>query len=192
MKLLKPVCLELVLHKKRSHHNEKPCTLQAESSPHLSQIEKWPYRKQTQHSQKKKKKKKKDLAFISVGATAPLEGDIHFTRQRTEQEVEEKKNLLWKFTNTKYVFSQNSHTSRVSQTRWMVWLPLCPCDSWPGITLLILSHSSDFLLLAPHSPQSRDLSCATKVELWFRSESEIPAQKKSHIFGFFQNPNFLF
>ena len=44
--------------------------------------------------QKKKQKKKKDLAFISVGATAPLEGDIHFTRQRTEQEVEEKKNLL--------------------------------------------------------------------------------------------------
>ena len=55
-KLLKAVCLELVLHNKRSHRNEKPCTLQAESSPHLSQIEKWPHRKQTQCSQKKKKK----------------------------------------------------------------------------------------------------------------------------------------
>ena len=54
-KLLKAVCLELVLHNKRSHRNEKPCTLQAESSPYLSQIEKWPYRKPTQCSQKKKK-----------------------------------------------------------------------------------------------------------------------------------------
>ena len=57
-KLLKPMCLELVLHNKRSHRNEKPCTLQAESSPHLSQIEKWPYRKQTQYSKKKTKQNK--------------------------------------------------------------------------------------------------------------------------------------
>ena len=39
-------------------------------------------------------KKKKALAFVSVDAKAPLEGDVHFTRQRTQQEVEEKKNLL--------------------------------------------------------------------------------------------------
>ena len=108
-KLLKAVCLELVLHNKRSHRNEKPCTLQAESSPHLSQIEKWPHRKQTQCSQKKKKKA---LAFVSVDATAPLEGDVHFTRQRTQQEVEEKKNLLWEFANTKYLFSHRTLTLR--------------------------------------------------------------------------------
>ena len=34
------------------------------------------------------------LAFVSVGTKAPLEVDVHFTGQRTEQEVEEKKNLL--------------------------------------------------------------------------------------------------
>ena len=116
-----------------------------------------------------------------MGTTAPLEADVHFTCERTQQEVEEKKNLLWEFTNTKYLFfSQNSHTWRASQTWWMVWLPLCPCDNWPGITLLILSHSSDFLLIAPHSPQSRDLSRATKIELWFRPESEIHAQNKCY------------
>ena len=50
----------------------------------------------TQYSQKKEKKKPqpKSLAFVSVGTKAPLEGDVHFTGQRTEQEVEEKKNLL--------------------------------------------------------------------------------------------------
>ena len=54
----------------------------------------------TQYSQKKKKKKTKtktktkSLAFVSVGTKAPLEADVHFTGQRTEQEVEEKKNLL--------------------------------------------------------------------------------------------------
>ena len=148
--------------------------------PPLVSIEKWPHKKQTQHSKKKTKNKPKVFAFVSVGTTAPLESDVHFTHQRTQQEVEEKKILLWEFTNTKYLFSQNSHTWRASQTRWMVWLRLCPCDSSPGITLLILSHSSNFLLIAPHSPQSRDLSCATKIELWFRPESEIHAQNKCY------------
>ena len=105
-KLLKHACLELVLHNKRSHRDEKPCTLQAESSPHLSQIEKWPYRKYTQYSQKKEKPK--SLAFVSVGTKAPLEGDERFIHQRTEQEVEEKKNLLWEFINTKYLFSHRT------------------------------------------------------------------------------------
>ena len=37
-----------------------------------------------------KKKKPKRLAFVYVGTKAPLEGDVHFTGQRTEQKVEEK------------------------------------------------------------------------------------------------------
>ena len=47
----------------------------------------------TQYSQKKKKTQPKSLAFVSMGTKAPLEGDVHFTGQSTEQEVEEKKNL---------------------------------------------------------------------------------------------------
>ena len=42
---------------------------------------------------KKKKTQPKSLAFVSMGTKAPLEGDVHFTGQSTEQEVEEKKNL---------------------------------------------------------------------------------------------------
>ena len=44
--------------------------------------------------QKKTKNKPKVFAFVSVGTTAPLESDVHFTHQRTQQEVEEKKILL--------------------------------------------------------------------------------------------------
>ena len=47
----------------------------------------------TQYSQKKKKIPQ-SLAFVPVGTKAPLEGNVHFTGQRTEQEVEDKKNLL--------------------------------------------------------------------------------------------------
>ena len=39
LQLLKPACLELVLHNKKSHRNEKPATT-VKSSPHLLQLEK--------------------------------------------------------------------------------------------------------------------------------------------------------
>ena len=59
LQLLKPTCLEPVLHNKRNHHNEA-CAPQLESSPHLPQLEKSPSpgkATHTQHSQKEIQKK---------------------------------------------------------------------------------------------------------------------------------------
>ena len=53
---------------------------------------------------KPNKTKRPCLCLCGHHCKAPLEGDVHFTHQRTQQEVEEKKNLLWEFINTKYLF----------------------------------------------------------------------------------------
>ena len=58
--LLKPACLEPVLHNKRSHRSEKPTHRNEEWPPLAATRESLHTATKTQRSQKKKKEKKKE------------------------------------------------------------------------------------------------------------------------------------
>ena len=173
VKLLKPMCQGPVLSNKRSHHNEKPCFLQLASSPLSSQTDKRPHSKKDPVQAKGKKKTLPSSLWVLQHHWRVLyishvkEHSRKLGRRKLSCDSSQTLNICF--------LTELSHLESFPNTMNGVASSL---SLWPVITLWILSHSSGCLLLASHSPQSRGLlPCATRMEITFRSETELPTQK---------------
>ena len=175
VKLLKPVCLGTVLHNKRNHHNKKPCFPQLGSSPLLSQIDKRPHSKKDPIQAKGKKKNLPSSLWVLQHHWRVLyishvkEHSRKLGRRKLSCDSSQTLNICF--------LTELSHLESFPNTMNGVASSLC-------LWQLTCDHSVDtfpliwmFATGTSFSTIQGSSSCATRMEITFRSETELPTQK---------------